>query len=354
MVSLSRRLMSWVGRPYLRLAVLSAAAAAVAYGLGTVLPLVSPVVAAVTALITVRPTLYASMQEGLRQVLGVIIGAVVAFFAMMLVGHSALALFLAIVGCFVAARCLRLGEEGAAAVGVTVILVVSPHFSTEATETRVFGVLVGSLLALLTSYFTRPGSPHGRALAAVVGEAERTSALLERIARTLSGRRGHVPGPVAQLWLDQAEEILARTVVARHAAQDAAAGARWSPMTDRQGTHAVLEQVRITERTIVALVSMCRDLLAAADRDEPLDEGLAASLSDVLLATAAAIGQQSQTARSHPAETLDELTGPIRVARRARSDAAGHVRHLDDTRPLLLGGSLLRDAEKITEVLSGR
>jgi len=353
-VSLPHRLLSAASRPYVRLAVLSAAAAAAAYGLGTALPLVSPIVAAITALVTVRPTLHASMQEALRQVLGVVIGAAVAFASLEMVGYSALALFLAIVVCFAVAGWLRLGEDGAVAVGVTVILVVGPHFSTEAIETRLFGAVVGSLLALLTSYFTRPGTPHGRALADVVGEAERTAALLAAIAEALSRPAGHVTQPVAQLWLEEAEQILARTVQARHAAQDAVAGADWSPLIDRQEAYAVLEQVRITEGTAITLVSMCRDLISAADREESLPVGLASSLSDVLLATASAIGQQSESARDHPAETLSDQTGPVSVARRNRSDAASHIRHLEDTRPLLLGGSLLREAEKITEILSGR
>ena len=197
-MSLTSRLLSTASRPYVRLAVLSAAAAAAAYGIGTALAFVSPVVAAITALVTVRPTLHGSMQEALRQVLGVVIGAAVAFASLEMIGYSALTLFVGIVTCFVAAAWLRLGEDGAAAVAVTVILVVGPHFSSEAIETRLFGAVVGSLLALLTSYFTRPGTPHGRALTEVVDEAGRTAALLAGIADTLSREGGQVPAHAYQ------------------------------------------------------------------------------------------------------------------------------------------------------------
>ena len=325
------RLTHALDRPYLRLAVLSAAAAAAAYGLGVELPHVSPVVAAITALITVQPTFHASMKEALRQVLGVILGASLAFAAIAFVGYSAFALFATIVVCFGVARVLRLGEEGAAAVAVTVILVVGPHFSTDATEARLFGVLLGSALALVTSFFTRPGTPEGRALGDLVSESDRAAALMATIAESLPGRDGRVPWWIVRRWLAEAEEILQHVVATRQAAEDAAASARWSPMIDRQRAEAVLRQARIAERTAVTLVSMCRDLVVAAERNEPLHDGLATSLSDVLLATADAIGQQSQQARNHPAEPLAELTGPIRVARRARTDAAVHVRHLDDT-----------------------
>ena len=293
------------------------------------------------------------MQEGLRQLLGVVIGAGVAFASLVFIGYSPAALFLAVLACFAVAGVLRLGEEGAAAVGITVILVVGPHMSTVAIETRLSGVLLGTVLALVASFFLKPGTPHGRALADVVKEAEHGAQLLDAIANTLVSQSGQLSRPMAQAWLTDAQQILKRTVETRHLAQDAVSGSRWSPMIDRRKAAAILEQVQITERTAVAIVSLCRDLVAAASRDEHLSVGLAISYSEVLRATADAIEQQSNTARDRPAETLDQQTGPIRLAQRNRTDAATHVRHLDDTRPLLLGGSLLRDAEKIAEILSG-
>jgi uncharacterized membrane protein YgaE (UPF0421/DUF939 family) len=348
-----RRIQSHSRHPYIRLTVLSAVTAAAAYGLATALPMTSATVAAVAALVSVRPTLHASMQEGLRQLLGVIIGAGVAFASLEFIGYSAVALFLAVLVCFAVAGVLRLGDEGAAAVGITVILVVGPHFSTVAIETRLSGVALGALLALIASFFLRPGTPHGRALADVVKEAGHAAGLLDTIAQALVSESGQLTRPMVQAWLADAQLILMRTVETRLLAQDAVSGARWSPMIDRRQAAAILEQVQITEKTAVAIVSLCRDLVGAASRDEHLSVGLATSFSDVLRATADAIEQQSNAARVSPAETLDQQTGPIRLAKRGRTEAAAHIRHLDDTRPLLLGGSLLRDAEKITEILSG-
>ena len=347
------RLLAQARRPYPRLAVLSAAAAATAYALGTLSSHVSPVVAAVTALISVRPTFHASVREAWRQVLGVIIGAVFAFVAVAALGPSAVALFAALVVCYLTASLLRLGEEGAVAVGVTVILVVGPHLSTDAIETRLFGVLVGSLLALVVSYFTRPGTPHGRALADVVEQGDRASALLTAIGHALTERDGHLSDVLADRWLDEAEDILGRTTEIKQLALDAVDGARWSPLIGAAEAQAVLSQVKLTEATAITLVSMCRDLQVAADRDRAMPAGMATSLSDVLLATAGAISEQSSTARRNPAETLDDDADVMGTATRTRKDAAALVRDLDDTRPLLLGGSLLRDTEKITETLSG-
>ena len=340
-------------RPSVRLAVLSAAAAAVAYGLGSLSREISPVVAAVTALVAIRPTFHASLQEVLRQLVGVVFGALFTYAALQLVGFSSVAIFLTVLACFIAAKVLRLGDEGAVAVAVTVILVVGPHFNTEAIETRLLGVLLGSAIALVMSFFTRRGTPHGRALTEVVAQGDRTSALLTVIGRNLASSKGRITESTANEWLVEAEDILARAVEIRYAAEDAVDGARWSPMIGRAEAQAVLDQVRITEGTALTVVSMCRDLLVASDHDRALPAGLATSISGVLLATADAITEQSDGARENPAEVLADYTGPVGVVTRSRKEAAIEVRSQDDTRPLLLGGSLLRDSEKITEILSG-
>ena len=350
--SLVGRARAWTHDSYVRLAVLASFASVVAFALGSLSPHVSAVVAAITALITVRPTLHASVQEALRQVLGVVVGAGTAYIALKAIGAPAVSLLLALLAAFVAARMLRLGEEGAMAVGVTVILVVAPGFAADAVEARLLGVAVGSVCALVFSYFMRPGTPHGRALDAAVEQGRRVSALLTMIGQVLTDRRGAVPGPLAAMWLAEAQDILASTSAIRDDAEDAVAGARWSPIIRRDEAAAVLEQVRTTESTALTVVSMCRDLLMASDHEAAFPAEVAFSLSDVLFATADAVTEQSDVAQHAPAELLDDRTGPVRIARASRQEAASAVRNLDDTAPLLLGGSLLRDSQKITELLS--
>ncbi len=337
-----------------RAALLSALAAAMAYGIGSLTPHVSAVVAGVAALITVRPTFHASIQEGLRQVLGVVLGASFALLSAQLLGFTALAIFLAVAACYITASLLKIGEEGAVALGVTVILVLGPQFDTQAIETRLLGVIVGGVVALAVSYFIRPGTPHGRALADVVIRGERTSRLLTDIGCALAASRGQVPAADARVWLAEAEAILRDIVEIRHAATDAVEGSRWSPMIGRKDAEAVLAQVSITENTAVTVVSMCRDLVVAAQHGTAMPSALAESLSHVLMATADAIDEQSDIALDSPADALPAATGTVNELQRSRREAVATVRELDETRQLLLGGSLLRDSEKITEILAGR
>jgi len=232
--------------------------------------------------------------------------------------------------------------------------VIGPSFNSAAVETRLLGVLLGSVVALGFSYVMRPGTPHGRALDDAVEQGRRVSDLLTEIGRAIADHEGRVPGPLAIAWLSEAEDILARTVAVRLDAEDALSGARFSPLIRRGEAAAVLAQARTTEATAITLVSMCRDLWVASDHEAALPAGVATSISDVLLATATAVTWQGDAALHAPAGRLDDSTGPVRVADRSRAEAASQVRRLDDTQPILLGGSLLRDSEKITQLLSGR
>ena len=76
---------------------------------------------------------------------------------------------------------------------------------------------------------------------------------------------------------------------------------------------------------------------------------LAAALAGVLSATAEVISDQAEIAEDSPADVQHE---DLEDWQDQRKKAIAELRNLDDTQPLLIGGSILRDAEKITEILS--
>jgi uncharacterized membrane protein YgaE (UPF0421/DUF939 family) len=336
--------------PYARLAALSSIGVTAAYAFGSYLPVVNAQVAAITALVAVRSTFHASTQEAMRQTLGLVLGAVFALLLITTIGVSAQALLLGVLACWATARLLRLGEQGAFSLAVTVIVILGPAFSADAVETRFLGVAVGSLIAMLVSFYVHPGQPHFRALDAALEQAERSAALLTEIADHLAHHTGHVARATAQEWLDRGHEITADLATIATAAEDAVAGARWSPMIARQDAEAVLAQVRLTRATTAAVANICRDLLAASDG--PMPASLAVSLSEVFAAAADAIVDQSEAARDNPAEILDHQNAPVQALTSTRRVAVRQVRSLDDTQPMLLGGALLADAETIEDLLT--
>jgi uncharacterized membrane protein YccC len=338
-----------INAPYFRLATLTTIAGTLAYFIGANLPMVSGVSAAITAIVSVRHTFHDSVQESFLQILGVVIGGTLAFVAMRLVGFNSIVVMFAILTCFVIARLLKLGEEGAIAIAVTVILVVGPSVTASTIEQRFFGVLLGATLATIASYFVRNGSPQDRALKAGIEQSFALSALLNAIANALTENDGTVDPKVASRWLAKAEFIANEIDEIKANAQSALDGSAWSPAIDHSEAKAVVQQIELTEATASTVLNICRELVLTSGSSQQLPALLAAALAGVLSATAEVISDQAEIAEDSPADIQHE---DLEDWQDQRAKAIKELRNLDETQPLLIGGSILRDAEKITEILS--
>jgi uncharacterized membrane protein YgaE (UPF0421/DUF939 family) len=333
--------------PYVRLAGLTAIAGTLAFSLGRALPNTSAVTAAITAIVSMRHTFHESIRESLTQVLAVMLGGTVAFVAMKLIGFNAVVIFLAIGSCFVVARLLKLGEEGALAIAITVILVLGPTIKAERIETRFAGVVAGVVIAMGTSYFVRSGTPQERALRAGVAQSRAMAELLHQISTTLATPALDVSRAQAADWLARAEAIAEEVAQVREQADSAEAGASWSPAIDRREAAAVARQLAMTEATAETVVNICRELVLTFGKSERLPAMLASALSGILNATAAVIEEQAEVALESPAATTDDEDFD-----RRREAAIKDLRVLDETQPLFIGGSIIRDAEKISDILA--
>jgi hypothetical protein len=343
------RLLDIIRAPYFRLAVLTTLAGTFAYFIGLKTPHVSGTTAAITAIVSVRHTFHDSLKESFRQILGVLIGGTVAFASMKLVGFNSIVVMLAIFTCFIVARLLKLGEEGAIAIGVTVILVVGPNASTSTIEQRFLGVLLGTSLAVFVSYFVRKGTPQSRALTAGIEQSFAMSALLNAVAKSLTENDGVVDPKLAKRWLARAEFIASEIDDIKVAAESALAGSAWSPAIDHNEALAVVGQIELTEATATTVVNICRELVLTSGTSHQLPALLATALAGVLSATAEVINDQAEIAEDSPSEPQQEELDDWQDQ---RAKAIKELRNLDETQPLLIGGSILRDAEKITEILS--
>ncbi len=335
--------------PYFRLAVLTSFAGAISYWIGARTPNVSGVTAAITALVSVRHTFHGAIRESYFQVLGVLIGGTLAFSLLKFFGFNSFVVMLAIFSCFVTARYLRLGEEGAIAISITMILVIGPTVSTTAIETRFFGVLLGASLAIAVSFFVHKGSPHDRALKAGISQSFAMSALLQKISETLAESNGAVDRSHARNWLAQAEFISNEISDIKENAVSALNGSHWSPIIDRKEAQAVVDQIEMTEATAGTVINICRELVLTTGSSQQIPALLATALAGVLSATADVISDQAEIAEDSPAELAHEDHEELEEQ---RNYAIAKMKELDETQPMLFGGSILRDAEKITDMLS--
>ncbi len=288
----------------------------------------------------------------MTQIIGVLIGGTVAFLTIKFIGFNSIVVLFAIFTCFVTARLLRLGEEGAIALGITLILVIGPRTESGALgtiETRFMGVLLGASLAIVVSYFVRQGTPQSRALHAGLTQSIALASLLNRISKKLALESDAITRTMSVTWLREAKKIVEELVDITEAAEGAVAGSQWSPIIDREEAKAVLRQVQKTKITAETVVNICRELDLTFSSSDKLPKTLAVALAGVLTTTAHSILDQAEIAEEDPSAALDKDDDDFEAQ---RQNTISELRHLDETQPLLIGGSILRDAEKINDLLT--
>lgn len=338
-------------RPYARTAVLGSCATVVAFVIGTITPAISAVVAGITALVCLRPTFHASVQEGVRQVAGVLLGAGVSGFLVHSFGFTPITFFITIFLGYLLAWVMKLGEEGAVTIGVTVVIVLV-DFTAETVENRLFGVLVGVVCAMVFSYFARPGRPTDRVLDDLFSVSQDLSALLTRIGSDLLKTGGAVSRKSAESWGRRADQQVRRLVGIRASAEDALRGAKWSPWINRDEASVVLRQVMVIRQFALTVNAICRDLADAAVSGTTLPENIATAFADSLTAAALALEEQATISMDQPAELLASDSDAMRALKVSRDLVIQRMRALDDTRPIVLSGSLVQDAEQLGKILS--
>jgi hypothetical protein len=228
-----------------------------------------------------------------------------------------------------------------------VLLVLGPQFKTQSLEARFYSVVVGVFIAMILSYFVRSGTPQSRALKAGVAQSRAMSELLHEIAMTIANDDVAIERSQATKWLARSEFIASEVAAIRVHADNAVAGSRWSPMLDRTEALAVAKQIEMTEATAETVVNICRELVMTVGNSAHLPTMLASALSGILNATAYVIEEQAEVALEDPSGHADDD-----LFDEKRDQAVANLRTIDETQPLFIGGSILRDAEKISDILA--
>lgn len=349
---MTSKLLTFLQRPYLRFALWSAAAATLAYLIAYATPWISAPIAGLTALVSVRPTFHDTATESWRQVFGTILAVLFALGLSAVFTDNPIMIFLLVLFSFWLSKILKLGETGAATMGVTAILVIGHSVTTDSAPERVLGVALGAFIAVIASIWVRPGKPHHRALREAVALSERSANLLSEIADHLAKSHGHVTVDLASTWMTRAEPHMVELASIRTEAEAALASSRWSPLVDQEEAAAVLDQVKMAQATARTVYTMSHDLKIAAEAENALPKTVATQIAGVLSATAAAVQGQAEVALDKPAESLDLDDSPVAALYDQREEAVNTIRDLNETQAILLAGSLLRDSEKIAGAIT--
>lgn len=334
----------------LRIGLFSAFSVATAYLIGISLPnFVDPTVAAILALVTIRPTLHEAVREGFVQVAGTVVGAMLGLLVINAFGFNILTLSLLVVVSFLLAWILKLGEEGAVAIGITLILINGPLFQDiHAVEGRLFGVVVGAIVALFYSYWILPGKPHQRALQDVVKQGIAVASILKSVGEKM--QRKELTIEIVNENIYKIDSIMSKIVTLKDDAKDAVEGSKWSPILNREEAELVLQQVIMTEMVSTNVYSILLDIHRFLRLEASLGESSRLDLSSLVLKTAESIAHQANTAVLKPASKISQYTKDSLIDKKKK--AANRLKGSSDTQSIVLGGSILSDLTKIRDIIS--
>ena len=320
---------------YVRLAVLTAIAATVAFIIGTLLPMVDPVPAAITAVVATRPTFHHAAKESIFQVIGVLAGALLAFGAIAVIGMGPLTIALLVIASFVIVRVLRIAAAESAgfaamSVAVTVILVVGTHLSPEGALERFLGVVVGAVCALIASYFTTRGEPVGR----VTDELDEVQTqLADLLADIAAGVKDDLTPERSAAWYAMAVRLRDETLRLAVTVQDIRQHRRWSPVLTDSAVQRVGRQLARTQVMATRVLAIAVEINQLMTSPEPsVGAEQLSPLASVFEAAAASIADPS-------APVSSPRTGVQRA-----------IQGAEDTDAIVVIGGLAAHAQRIARL----
>lgn len=342
---------------YLRYGAAALAAVSLSFLISTtVLPFVSASLASVAAMSTLRPTVHGSLKEMFKQGLGILLGAVLALPVSALLAERVLialplSLMVGLAVCWV----LRIQVNHCHPVVVPIVLIVAGGaFSVQDLEARAVSVLCGGVIAVTLSYAILPGKPTRRTLDGTIVEATRIAGVVEDVAAAL--KEGQLEKAQIAGWNDTVESAEGKLQELRADAEESVRSARWAPSIEQEEADAVLAQVRLTQQTTNLVAEMVEDIRVLRERNARRGRNLPDELSNVLAGAlegvAELISEQAKAADEDPAVQIpatQEFASEILDVER---DSARIIRSTKGATPLILGGSVLRDSERIRTILS--
>lgn len=300
------RRLSWIQR-----ILVTATAASIAWIIGNQVLPHGGLVAAIVATLTVRISLHKSIREGLGQLLGTSVGVATALLAIHFFGFGVIAVFATVILSLVTSRALHLSEVASINVPITALIVLGPGLAESTAVHRTVSTLIGTVIAIVFSYFAHPKTPAGRTV-------EHISALATKCADLLGSMSEQVVAGYSResagMFLARARLLAEEIPAVRAQALEARSYARWFPTAEKDEAEILYDRGISIEHCVVQTRTMSRTLF-----DSAFDNGYPASISKLiafaLSAASYAISQESQSiVQSHRDSLSRSVTGELRQA----------------------------------------
>lgn len=324
----------WWRSGYVRLAVLAALAALVAFVIAEHVPFADPIPAAITAVISVRVAFHQAAKETAFQVLGALLGAAIALALIHVVSSGGVLIVLLVLASFGIARLVRVAARQempfvAANIAVTSIIVLGVNFSTEGALERFSGVFIGAACALVASFLA---SPTRETVLLIERSAQLQRDLSALLAEVADGLRTSPTPAQSRRWRDDATELRNRSLGLEASFQELSSHKGWSPRIGAEE----LETVRITVEA--NRVMSVRVLSIAVDLTQSMQAG-ATSIPEAALSPLADL-----IAMAADNMAADDPTTTVGVT--AMSEA---VRMADETAQIALIGGIVQNLSRINQ-----
>lgn len=337
----------------LRAVFFAALSAVLAFSIASTAPqFINPTIAAVLSLSSIKTSLNDTVKETIKQTAGSFFGALLGIVLVQFVGFNLVSIVVIVVVSMLVGFLIRLHIVGGLAIAATAILVSGPLFGDfQSIEQRVAGVIVGALCAFFVSWFMAPWNPRKRLLDVGLRLGETLVALMDEI----SGKyRKNTVITIKQVdvWLDSVDEVESALRTTRREAEQLLKDSRWTPFVKGTDAEHVYEQLSIVKANASALKTVVLAIENAVEHKVQLSALAAKRIAKLIQVSRNGIFEQLQIAQVNPGAGVDaDVEETIRLR---RSKLADEMTQMDDTRAIMLGGTLMHEATKIKDLISGR
>lgn len=311
---------------------------------------ISPTIAAIIALTAIKTSITDTVRETFKQVGGSFFGAILGILLVGWLGFNALSLLIAVSLSMLLGFIIRLEVQGGLAIAATVILVSGPLFGDyQSIEQRVAGVIIGSLFAFIASLLMLPWKPEKAILRKVLTYGEETAKILDEIAKHYASNSKLSKKQITK-WLERIELTLFELKELNRDASQLHLDSKWTPFITASSAENIKKQAEIAKINASATRTMVFAIRNSYEHKVELTDSAARKLSNLIEASSSAIKQQLFTALTQPANHLDENVAENIRAKRAK--LANAMTKMDDTRAIMLSGTIMHEATKIKDLIT--
>lgn len=334
----------------LRLVVIATLATFSAYSLANLAPeWISPTVAGIIALTGMKPTLHDTVRETIRQVVGTTVGAFLGLLLINWLGFNSFTLLVIVAIGLLVGVILNMDMQGTLTISATVLLVAGPLLgSIDNVEERIAGVALGAVFAFIGSILLTRRNPHKQILEELVKIGRVNSKLVLEISNVF--QEGEHTIETANAWLEQIEGNIKKLADLRDRIQTVYQDARWSPLLKKAEIKKVRHQAFIMKQTAENIRSIVQAIINSLEHDVVLPTKASNVFGSLLREIGEAVKEQSKIAATNPSGNIS--LEREQVLREKRKKVANEIRKMDDTRAIMLGGSLIHEATNIKDALT--